>query len=162
MKNSKLTGVLEIIDPPKGFKPWHGGPTLTGALRGVDNKEAAWKPAPDRHSIWELALHIAYWNYRVRCHINPDKKIEFDRYPADWPVIEDSSKAAWKTDKGFIKQEHKKLVQAVKTVPAERLDQHFAKSKKWIFRQLLEGIAGHETYHIAQIQLMKRLYVDLN
>lgn len=162
MKDSELAGVLEILEPPKGFKPWHGGPTLMGALRGVDNEQAIWKPAPDRHSIWELALHIAYWDYRVRRHINSEKEKGFGRSPADWPIIDDPSEAAWNKDKAFIKQEHEKVVKEIKAFPIKRLDKYFSDSKKWNFRQLLEGSAAHYTYHIGQIQLMKRLYADLN
>ena len=43
-----------------------GGATPLGCLRGVQPEQAVWKPAPDRHSIWELVLHIAYWKYAVR------------------------------------------------------------------------------------------------
>ena len=42
-----------------------GGPTVPGALRGVTAEVAGWRPYPDRHSIWALALHVAYWNYAV-------------------------------------------------------------------------------------------------
>lgn len=162
MENSLSPGVLEILDPPKGFKPWHGGPTLSGCLRGVDARQAIWEPAPDRHSIWELALHIAYWKYYVRRKLNENTKKGFGRSPANWPVVDNPTDERWKEDRTFIKTEHKKLLEEIRKFPNDRLNEYFSKKKAWTYRHLLEGIAAHDTYHIAQIQLMKRIYVDLN
>lgn len=158
MSEAQITSVLEILDPPKGFTPWHGGPTLMGSLRGVDAGQAAWKPASDRHSIWELALHIAYWKYAVRRYINPETPKGFGRSPADWPVVDKPTEAQWKRDKSLIKKEHENLLKEIKRFPVERLDQPIKEKKEWTYRQLLDGIAAHDTYHIGQIQLMKRLY----
>ena len=65
MEDRRLEMTLGLFDPPAGTKLWHGGATVLGALRGVKPEEAAWKPALDRHSIWDLTLHIAYWNYAI-------------------------------------------------------------------------------------------------
>lgn len=132
-----------------------------GCLRGVSADEAAWKPAPDRHSIWELALHIAYWNYSVRRYLDPEAKKGFGRSPANWPVIDNPSEKQWKEDKQFIKSEHEKLVEAIKAFPEEQVDKKSESKKEWTYRQLLDGVAAHNTYHIGQIQLMKRLYKEL-
>lgn len=161
MSKGIIESVLELIDPPTGFRPWHGGPTLMGSLRGVSAEEAAWKPAADRHSIWELALHIAYWNYSVRRYLDPEAEKGFGRSPANWPEIENPTEAKWKDDKAFIKQEHEALMEAIRRFPPERLGEHSPSKKEWTYRQLLDGIAAHITYHIGQIQLMKRLYADM-
>lgn len=161
MKDKRIESVLELIDPPKGFRPWHGGPTLMGCLRGIDAKEAAWKPAPDRHSIWELVLHIAYWKYRVKVRLNPEMEKGFPRTPADWPVVDDPTEKQWKEDKAFIKKEHEQLIKELNAFPIDRLDEQLSSDKDWTYRQLIEGIAAHDTYHIGQIQLMKRLYKSL-
>lgn len=161
MNDKRKESVLELLDPPTGFQPWHGGPTLMGCLRGVDAEEAAWKPASDRHSIWELALHMAYWKYSVRRYLNPETEKGFGRSPADWPEVENPAEAQWKEDKAFIKQEHKALIKEIKAFPTERLDERSTAKKQWTYRQLLDGIAAHDTYHIGQIQLMKRLYKSM-
>jgi len=149
---------MELLDPPAGFRSWHGGPTLMGALRGVDHKQAAWKPYPDRHSIWELALHIAYWNYTVtRCFIQEDSAV-FGRSPANFPKVDENSEAAWREDKLFISQHHDHLILALRGFPPSRLNEKTQSKKKWSYGQLMAGIMVHNAYHVAQIQLMKRLY----
>ena len=45
MNNVSLESIFEVLDPPRGFSSWHGGPTLMGALRVVDARQAVWKPA---------------------------------------------------------------------------------------------------------------------
>ena len=44
---------------------WHG-PSLRFLLRGVTAKQAARRPSPSAHTIWELVLHITAWD-RVVC-----------------------------------------------------------------------------------------------
>ncbi|MGD8747117.1 MAG: DinB family protein [Balneolaceae bacterium] len=157
-----MNSIFEVLDPPSGFSPWHGGPTLMGSLRGVDAKQAAWKPAPDRHSIWELALHIAYWNYSVRRHFDTEAPKGFSRSPSNFPEIPDTSEKAWKEDKLLITNEHNKLIVVVKGFPQSRLGEKVDTLKQWTYAQLLTGVMVHDAYHIAQIQLMKRLYSSLN
>lgn len=129
MSKKQIESVLELIDPATGFRPWHGGPTLMGSLRGVDAKQAAWKPVDDRHSIWELALHIAYWKYSIRRYLNLDTKKGFGRSPANWPAIDNPTDKQWKTDQSFIKNEHKKLIEEIKAFPPDRLNDK-SKAKK--------------------------------
>ncbi|MDX1639305.1 MAG: DinB family protein [Balneolaceae bacterium] len=158
MEENRIKSVLEMIDPPKGHRPWHGGPTVSGALRGVDHIAAAWKPFSDRHSIWELALHIAYWKYAVRRYLDPASKSGFPRVPSDWPRVSDPSAKAWKADKKLIANEHRTLIRSIREFSNERLDDKIRDDKEWTFIQLIMGIMAHDLYHIGQIQLMKRLY----
>ena len=162
MDNSHLKDILEMHNPPPGFKPWHGGPTLMGALRGVKAAQAAWKPAPDRHSIWELSLHITYWRYTVRRYFDPDSEKGFPRSPANFPEVSDPSEETWKRDKRLISREHEKLMLAIHSLPEDSMHEKPDSSKKWTYSQLLVGITVHDAYHIGQIQLMKRLYRSLN
>jgi hypothetical protein len=43
-----------------------GGPSTAGSLRSASYKLVVRKPECLKHCIWELALHIAYWEYAVR------------------------------------------------------------------------------------------------
>src|SRR2546427_12204190 len=36
-------------------------PSLAMAIDGLTAKQAAWKPAPERHSIWQIVRHVAHW-----------------------------------------------------------------------------------------------------
>jgi uncharacterized damage-inducible protein DinB len=132
---------------------------VLGCLRGVSPEQAAWKPAPDRHSIWELALHVAYWKYAVRRKLEDSPQGGFARKPANFPALpEPADEAAWKEDRALLKEEHRQLVEAIQAFDIDRLDEATPGSGKYRYLDLIHGIAMHDTHHVGQIQLMKRLY----
>lgn len=161
MDNFTFDTIMEVLDPPANFHPWHGGPTLMGALGGVDAGQASWKPAPSRKSIWELALHIAYWNYSVRRYFDSDSEKGFPRSSSNFPTIENPSEKEWREDKFLISQEHNRLIVAINSFPKARLHEKTDSKKGWTYSQLFMGVTVHDAYHIGQIQLMKRLYQNM-
>ena len=64
MAKTVVSALLLAFDEAYDKHSWHGT-NLRGSLRGIDHITAAARPAPDRHNIWELALHAAYWKYTV-------------------------------------------------------------------------------------------------
>ena len=57
--------LLAALDRAYDLKSWHG-PNLKGSLRGVSPAVAFFRAGPERHSIYDLVLHAAYWKYTVR------------------------------------------------------------------------------------------------
>lgn len=155
-----FTGLLlENVQPRSGRGSWHGGPTTIGALRGVSAELAAWTPAPGRKSIWQLALHIAYWKYAVRRRLEGGSDARFPRAPANWPRVPKSAVAdAWARDVALLKQEHERLVATIAAVPPNKYDARLPGGKRWTKGELILGIAQHDAYHTGQIQLLKRLW----
>lgn len=148
--------ILRTLDPPRG-QAWHGGPTPVGALRGVTATQARWLPARGRHSIWELVLHIAYWKYAIRRHLEPDVP-RFPRSPANWPSLPARpDEAAWERDRALLADEHRRLARAIRRFPANRWNRVPQAGKKWTFGDLILGILAHDVYHTGQIQMLKRL-----
>jgi len=152
-----LAALLATLDPSRR-QAWHGGPTPSGAVRGVTAAQARWKPGRGRHSIWELVLHIAYWNYAVRRHLDPDSA-RFPRSPANWPAVPQRADArAWAADRALLALEHARLVRAVRRFPVSQWGRVPPEGKRWTFGELIVGIAAHDVYHTGQIQLLKRLW----
>ena len=90
--------LLQLIDQGYDKKSWHG-PNLRASIRGVTARQAAWRPAPGRHNIWELTLHTAYWKYVVQRRIMGEKRGSFVVPGSNFferPV--ELSEAAWKKD----------------------------------------------------------------
>ena len=158
MRDSIAALLLENVQPRPGRGGWHGGPTPVGALRGVSASEAAWSPAPGRKSIWQLALHIAYWKYAVRRRLEGGTGARFPRTPANWPRVPDSpDQNAWKEDVALLKTEHERLVAAIAEIPVARYTSALPGGKRWTVGELIVGIAQHDAYHTGQIQMLKRL-----
>jgi hypothetical protein len=138
-------------------KSWHG-PNLQNALRGVTVRQAAWRPGVDRHNIWELALHAAYWKYVVRRRIAGDKRSGFVLKGSNFfPRPEAGtgpSEDAWRNDIAILETEHKILCEAVaKLRGRRRVDKPIWEATV----HLIRGAAAHDLYHAGQIRLLRRL-----
>ncbi|TAK53092.1 MAG: DinB family protein [Bacteroidetes bacterium] len=156
--NNKQTAsfLLELFDASYSGKAWHG-PTLHGSLRGIGKEEAAWRPAPERHNIWEIAVHCAYWKFIARKRLLGDKRGSFPLKGSNWfrkpTVVTDE---AWEEDLLLLHTSHKALREAVVELNPAEFDSR-TKGGKESNVILISGIASHDVYHAGQIQLLKRL-----
>ncbi len=158
MHDPRLREILNLLDPPAGKRLWYGGAGAAGCVRGVTPEQATWKPAPKRHSIWELTLHLAYWKYAVRRNLESLPPGTFPRSPSNWPAVPTPADAAhWKKDRALLRSEHAQLVEAVRAFNPRRLDEVAPSSEHHRFVDLLFGIVSHDLYHVGQIQVLKRL-----
>jgi DinB superfamily len=139
--------LLFLIDSAYDHVSWHG-PNLRGSIRGVTPQQAAWRPGADRHNIWELVVHAAYWKYAVLRRLTGAKRGTFPRKGSNWlPVPSPASTAAWKRDVAMLGEMHRelrKVVGGLKELTPRR-------------RRLIAGVAFHDVYHAGQIQYVKRL-----
>src|SRR6266446_874752 len=96
--DSEIRLLLDLLDEAFDEKSWHG-PNLRGSIRGVTARQAAWRPKPGAHNIWELTLHAAYWKYVVRRRITGEKRGSFVLTGSNFfPRPVDPTEAAWKHD----------------------------------------------------------------
>jgi DinB superfamily len=143
--------VLALLDEGYSRKTWHG-PNLRQSLKGVTASQAAWRPAPGRHNIWELALHAAYWKYAVRRRIEGGKRGSFVLKGSNFfarPEKGNATEAAWRADLALLEREHNALESAIRHVLET------PKAKKLLPH--LYGVAFHDVYHAGQIRLLRRL-----
>ena len=158
MTDRRLEEALRHLHPPLGTKLWHGGASVLGALRGLSPEVASWQPYPDRHSVWALALHIAYWNYAVRRRITGEERGSFPRSPSNFPSVpSETTKAAWNEDRRLVKEQHELLIGALTAFDSSRLDEYAGRDTNTTYADLITGIVMHDTYHAGQIQMLKRL-----
>lgn len=147
--------LLAALDQAYDRRSWHGT-NLKGSLRGVRAAEAAWRPAQDRHSIWEIALHCAYWKYAVRRRLLGEKRGGFPRQGSDWPAADGNDERQWRRDLRLLDDTHRTMRQAIAGLSAAQLERTPAGSKVDNL-SLVTGIIAHDLHHAGQIQLLKRL-----
>jgi hypothetical protein len=157
--NPQLNQLLEIIDQAYNKPSWHGT-NLRGSIRGTTAAQAAWRPGPARHNIWEIVVHAAYWKYAVARRFTGDARGSFRMKGSNWferpqgtaPV----SEKAWKDDVDLLNDMHATLRSVVRSLSDKDLPRT-PPGKKVSNFALLSGIAAHDLYHAGQIQLLKRL-----
>ncbi len=174
-----LAVLMAAVDQAFERKSWHG-PNLRGALRGVTAEQAVWRPARDRHNIWEIALHAAYWKYIVARRLRgraargafPLPGRDFFARPfggppgalphpagpgpgaASPPAVSESD---WRRELELLAEMHRDLRAAIAALAPSAIDRPSASSSKTTARDLILGAAAHDLYHAGQIQLLKRL-----
>ena len=167
-KSSALAQLIALVDEAFDHVAWHG-PTLLGSIRGVTAEQAAWRPGPGRHNIWEVAVHAAYWKYAVRRRLTGEKRGSFPLKGSNWFPFDELTAgvsdqrnargregAAWKDHVRLLIEQHRQLRAAVVALPPAALVRP-VHGKRHTAGYTIRGIAAHDVYHAGQIQLLKRL-----
>jgi hypothetical protein len=138
--------LLDVLDCAFDRRSWHG-PNLTSALRGVTAAQAS-RRFGRRKTIWEQLLHAAYWKHVVLNKLSGTTR--FARSGSNWPKAPAHPRDAdWRADVAFLREEHRRLRDAIVRLPPGRLTPKVT----W----LIHGVAAHDPYHAGQIKLLRRL-----
>ena len=154
--HSAIRELLRLLDEAYDHATWHG-PNLRAAVSRVKAKEALWRPGANRHNIWEVTVHAAYWKYAVRRRLIGGKRGSFALKGSNWfasPAR--ASEKEWRDVRALLANEHRKLRAAVAHVSPAKLHKR-VRTGKWTVAQTITGAAMHDIYHAGQIQLLKRL-----
>jgi hypothetical protein len=153
MANSQLINLLN-----EGFRQraWHGT-NLLGSIRGLEPGTALWRPALDRHNIWELIVHCAYWKYAVTRMLTGAKRGSFAYEGSNFFTRDSGTSHDLKRDIRLLRHCHRELVAAAARVKPGELAKKAPSSRRWTREQAIRGAACHDVYHAGQIQLLKRL-----
>ena len=135
-------------------KAWHG-PAVEELLVDVTAEQAAAKPVPSVHSIWEIVLHIIN-DQRLVCERLQGKPTVL---PAeeDWLPIIDQSAAAWSGTKRELREINQRLRQAVRLLDESRLEDPIVEGFSSIY-VTLHGTVQHSLYHAGQIAVLKKAF----
>ena len=160
MRETAVSMLLRILDEGYERKAWQG-PNLKGSLRGVRAVQAAWRPGPGRHNVWELAVHCAYWKYAVWRLLTGEKKRAFALKGSNFFARPEGreTERAWREDLATLEGTHRKLRDAVAGLKDKDLAKRLPGSK-YRTDTLVYGVASHDAYHTGQIQVLKRLWED--
>ena len=151
--------LVAILEQAYDRRSWHGT-NLRGSIRGVSAAQASWRPGAERHNIWELVVHAAYWKYAVWRRLTGQRRGSFPIKGSNWfPRPQEASEEAWRADVVLLDQMHRMLRETVESIPASGLSRP-PKGSTVTSAFLISGAAAHDLYHAGQIQLLKKLGSD--
>ncbi|MEO8380438.1 MAG: DinB family protein, partial [Acidobacteriota bacterium] len=108
-----LTLLLANLDDAYDRRGWHGT-NLRGSLRGVTAERALRRPAAERHNIWELTAHAAYWKYAARNRLLSGKRGSFAMKGSNWFASPSrADEKGWRALIQLLDQEHRLLRDAI-------------------------------------------------
>jgi uncharacterized damage-inducible protein DinB len=138
---------------------WHG-PALAENLEGLSAVQAAARPIPGLHSVWEIVLHVTAWAGEVRRRIaggQPGAPAE-----GDWPEVGPVSEDAWRQARGALRAAHEELAQAVRDFPVSRWADRVGDQPSLplgtgvTYAAMVMGLVQHSGYHGGQVGLLRR------
>ena len=133
---------------------WAGKGVLS-ALKGVTAEMAHWRPHPEQHTIAEIALHMGYWKDSVTAGLTRkpwthDKELDW-RSPAP-------TEQGWQEALTELQRAHNRLTKALRGLKPARLMQPLQPRRRLSVADLVVDIATHDSYHSAQIFVLRRLF----
>jgi uncharacterized damage-inducible protein DinB len=132
---------------------WHG-PSVLELLTGVSVVQAASHPIAGAHSIWELVLHLRSDYDLVLRRLAGDGR-QLTAAEA-WPSCPEPTEENWQQTVQELMLLNKKLRQAVRDFPDERLDNPLVSEVPYTAYTQFIGVTQHNLYHAGQIALLKR------
>jgi uncharacterized damage-inducible protein DinB len=152
---SETTRIADQLRRAFSGDAWHGD-SLLEILDGVTAAQAAARPIPHAHTIWELVLHISAWDGAVRRRLGGKAVALSDEQ--NFPPVRDTDETAWRKTLEHVRRVHDELVQAVSESPDTRLAERVPgkQGAHYNFYYMLHGVVQHELYHAGQIALLKK------
>ena len=129
---------------------WHG-PALLEVLKDVSPETAATRPIAEAHTIWELVLHVKYWQDVVRFIVAGEEHELSEE--ENFPKIADEGTDAWDRAVASLVDSEKLLRDAILGLDDSRLED---RPKTKTVYELLHGVVQHNLYHAGQMALLKR------
>lgn len=152
--NMQIAVLIQNLQRAFDKRSWHG-PNLMGSIRGITPEDAAWRPQPERHNIWEYIVHAAYWKYRVARLLDPGAAQSFPLDGSNFferPI--EPTRSALKDDVEILKDWHGRLLATVESVDESTMSDAVGEFTRL---DLILGAAAHDVYHAGQIRLIRRM-----
>jgi uncharacterized damage-inducible protein DinB len=138
---------------------WHGA-SLAQNLDGINADQAASRPLPDGHSVWEIVLHMTGWTREVARRLEggaPSPPAE-----GDWPALGRVSEQAWARDRAALGEAHAALAAAVERFPEARWRDRVGGARDAplgtgvSYAAMVTGLLQHDAYHGGQVGLLRK------
>jgi uncharacterized damage-inducible protein DinB len=132
---------------------WHG-PAVHAVLEDITPEQAAARPIPGAHSIWELVLHMSVWAELATARLRGEA-LESPAPEDDWPAPPAPSPDAWAAAVRKLGDAHARLARAVEGLADEQLRAPVAGQDHPTWA-MLHGVVEHACYHAGQVPVLKK------
>lgn len=123
--------------------------SLLKQIEDLSMIEALYKPAPNRHGIWQIVRHIAYWKHWALTYLN--ENIKLNAKEDNWaPMPDVQTEQTWHDEIEHLRKLNNDCI-----ISAEKLGENiFSDDEKIVFfRQHLQ----HDSYHAGQIGFLRAM-----
>lgn len=152
---NEIQQLVERYDQTLHGDAWYGDPVWK-ILQGVDAPCAAAQLLPGTHTIWQLVMHMEFWErVALQRFSGPLSPREDD--PGNFPATPAPDEAEWQKTLERFRTSNREFRQAMSQLDAGKLDSNTPEGQR-TFRYELVGVIEHHIYHAGQIALLKKGY----
>ncbi|WP_175991486.1 DinB family protein [Bacillus sp. Marseille-Q1617] len=132
--------------------------SMDQALQGCTAAEAAWTSSGNSNSVWQIVNHLIFWNedviHRMKGTENPLKAEDNEETFGNPGDPEDEM--GWTQTVQRLNEVMNNLKSAIEDLDDEKLKAPYA-ADRYSYERLLSQIMMHDTYHVGQIVLLRKL-----
>jgi len=118
-------------------------PAFKASFGDLTAAQAAWKPQPGRHSIWQNLNHICYWREVVVGRLQGLNPAPEEMEKKNFEEPSDASDGAWRESMARLERSQKLVHDALKS--------GLLTSEKFKF------MVPHDAYHVGQVMYLRAL-----
>src|SRR5208337_652805 len=135
-----------------GDAAWHGDP-IWRILEGISAKAAAHRPLADVHAIWEIVLHMIFWE-GVAARRLAGQRAGLNE-ALNFPAPPSPTESNWQKTLEQFRASNQEFRSALQALDAARVDELSAAGKRSFYDEV-HGLIQHNVYHAGQIALLKK------
>lgn len=132
---------------------WHGD-SVWEILQGVRWEHAFRRLSPATHTIWELVMHMAFWetevNRRLR-KLQPQAEDELN-----FPAMPEPTKDNWERALETLRRSNTDFRNCLMELEDSQLEEALSAPKKTVYVEV-HGVIQHHLYHAGQIALLEKI-----
>ncbi len=145
--------ILHHYDGVLNGEPWHGD-AVWSILDGISAREAAVRPAPAGHTIWEIVMHMTFWETVATARLAGLRAGLVE--DLNFPPMPAATEENWRKTLDQFRTANHNFREALAKLDAKHLDEFTAAGKRTFYGEA-HGILEHHVYHLGQIVLLKKM-----
>jgi hypothetical protein len=133
--------------------------SFVSAMDGLTAKQAATVPAEKFNSVWGVVNHVWFWQEVALLELQK-KPVDFAALgsTSGWPVVEDTSEAAWQAAKDCVVDVNARLAAYIAGLSEAALNEKVKDSDQWNTRHhVIQSMIAHNSYHTCEIISIRHL-----
>ena len=129
-----------------GGEAWQGA--LMQQIDPLTAEQASWKPAPDRHAIWDIVIHVNFWKeYMIAAARGQEKP---DQEKGNWSLTPaDANEANWQKELTRTRS----IQEELRAICNDYGDKLYSTEDRTV--NFIRQLIYHDAYHAGQIGLLR-------
>ena len=122
-------------------------------LANVPAELAASRPIPDAHTMWEIVMHMTFWEEVATKRLEGERAglIEERNFPPMPAATEDN----WRKTLDELRSSNARFREALAKLDPSKLDELSAAGKRTYYEEA-HGLIEHHIYHLGQVAMLKK------